>query len=70
MVLNGNGVSGAAAQVASLVRARGYQVTGSATRRRRATPGRSSSTAPHYRAEALRFRRDLQPRPWSHRSTG
>ncbi len=59
VVLNGNGVSGAAAQAAALVRARGYQVTDVGN-----APGTGYARTilmyrPHFRAEALRFRRDL-----------
>ena len=59
VVLNGNGISGAAAQAAALVRARGYHVTDVGN-----APGTGYARTilmyrPHFRAEALRFRRDL-----------
>jgi LytR cell envelope-related transcriptional attenuator len=59
MVLNGNGVSGAAAQVASLIRARGYQVTEVGNAPKTGYARTIVEYRPHYRAEALRFRRDL-----------
>jgi hypothetical protein len=59
VVLNGNGISGAAAQAAALVRARGYQIADVGN-----APGTGYARTilmyrPHFRAEALRFRRDL-----------
>ena len=59
LVLNGNGVSGAAAQAAALVQARGYATpaVGNATRTGYART--MVMYRPHYRAEALRFKRDL-----------
>jgi LytR cell envelope-related transcriptional attenuator len=59
IVLNGNGVSGAAAQVASLIRARGYQVTEVGNAPKTGYARTIVEYRPHYRAEALRFRRDL-----------
>jgi LytR cell envelope-related transcriptional attenuator len=59
VVLNGNGVSGAAAQAASLVRARGYQVTEVGNAPRTGYAHTILMYRPHFRAEALRFRRDL-----------
>jgi hypothetical protein len=59
LVLNGNGVSGAAALAASLVQARGYPapVVGNAPRTGYART--MVMYAPRFRAEAIRFRRDL-----------
>jgi hypothetical protein len=59
LVLNGNGVSGAAAQTASLVRARGYQVTEVGNAPKTGYARTIVMYRPHYRAEALRFRHDL-----------
>jgi len=59
LVLNGNGVSGAAAQTASLVRARGYQVTAVGNAPRTGYARTILMYRPHFRAEALRFERDL-----------
>jgi LytR cell envelope-related transcriptional attenuator len=59
VVLNGNGVSGAAAQVASLVKARGYQVTEVGNAPKTGYARTIVMYRPHYRAEALRFKRDL-----------
>jgi hypothetical protein len=59
VVLNGNGVSGAAAETASLVRARGYQVTEVGNAPRTGYARTILMYRPHFRAEALRFRRDL-----------
>jgi LytR cell envelope-related transcriptional attenuator len=62
LVLNGNGVAGAAGAAAGRVRARGYRIAavGNAARR---TDGRSIVMyRPGYRAEALRLGRDLQVR--------
>ena len=59
VVLNGNGISGAAAQAASLVRARGYQVTEVGNAPRTGYARTILMYRPHFRAEALRFRRDL-----------
>ena len=59
LVLNGNGVSGAAALAASLVQARGYPapVVGNAPRTGYART--MVMYAPRFRAEAIRFQRDL-----------
>jgi hypothetical protein len=59
VVLNGNGVSGAAAEAASLVRARGYQVTEVGNAPKTGYARTILMYRPHFRAEALRFRRDL-----------
>ncbi len=59
LVLNGNGISGAAAQAASLVRARGYQVTEVGNAERTGYAHTILMYRPHFRAEALRFKRDL-----------
>jgi hypothetical protein len=59
VVLNGNGVSGAAAEAASLVRARGYQVTEVGNAPHTGYARTILMYRPHFRAEALRFKRDL-----------
>jgi Sec-independent protein translocase protein TatA len=59
LVLNGNGINGAAAQAATVVRARGYRVTGTKNAPRTGYPSWRLMTAPGYAAEATRFARDL-----------
>jgi LytR cell envelope-related transcriptional attenuator len=59
LVLNGNGINGAAAQAASIVRARGYAVTATKNAPRTGYPTWRLMTAPGYAAEAIRFARDL-----------
>ena len=59
LVLNGNGVNGAAADAATIVRARGYPVTGTKNAPRTGYPTWQLMTAPGYAPEALRFARDL-----------
>jgi hypothetical protein len=59
IVLNGNGINGAAAQAATIVRARGYRVTDTKNAPRTGYPTWRLMTAPGYAAEALRFARDL-----------
>ena len=59
LVLNGNGIDGAAAQAASIVRARGYAVTATKNAPRTGYPTWRLMTAPGYAAEAIRFARDL-----------
>jgi hypothetical protein len=59
LVLNGNGVSGAAAQAAALVQARGYQVAEVGNAPRTGYAHTILMYRPHFRAEALRFKRDL-----------
>jgi LytR cell envelope-related transcriptional attenuator len=59
LILNGNGINGAAAQAAGIVRSRGYSVTDT-----RNAPGTGYPTwrlmaAPGYAAEASRFARDM-----------
>ena len=59
LVLNGNGVAGAAAQAASLIRARGYPVLDVGNAPRTGYARTIVMYRPRYRAEALRFQRDL-----------
>jgi hypothetical protein len=59
LVLNGNGINGAAAQAASIVRARGYAVTATKNAPRTGYPTWRLMTAPGYATEAIRFARDL-----------
>ena len=59
LVLNGNGVQGAAASAASLVRARGYSVLDVGNAPRTGYARTIVMYRPHFRAEALRFQHDL-----------
>lgn len=59
LVLNGNGVQGAAASAASLVRARGYSVLEVGNAQRTGYARTIVMYRPHFRAEALRFQHDL-----------
>jgi hypothetical protein len=59
VVMNGNGINGAAAQAASIVRARGYAVTATKNAPRTGYPTWRLMTAPGYAAEAIRLARDL-----------
>jgi LytR cell envelope-related transcriptional attenuator len=59
LVLNGNGVSGAAASAASLATARGYLVKRVGNAPRSGYARSIVEYRPGYRAEALRFSRDL-----------
>lgn len=59
MILNGNGVSGAAAEAASLARARGYQIGDVGNAPKTGYPKTILMYRPQFRAEALRFKRDL-----------
>jgi hypothetical protein len=59
LILNGNGINGAAAQAATFVRARGYPVTATRNAPRTGYPTWRLMTAPGYAAEAKRFARDL-----------
>lgn len=59
LVLNGNGVQGAAASAASLVRARGYPVLEVGNAQRTGYARTIVMYRPHFRAEALRFQHDL-----------
>jgi Sec-independent protein translocase protein TatA len=59
IVLNGNGITGAAAQAAAIVQARGYLVTATKNAPRTGYPRWHLMAAPGYAAEALRFARDL-----------
>jgi LytR cell envelope-related transcriptional attenuator len=59
LILNGNGIQGAAARAASLARARGYPAPQVGNAQRMGYARTLVMYAPRYRAEALRFRRDL-----------
>ena len=59
LVLNGNGINGAAAEASAIVRARGYRVAGTKNAPRTGYPTWRLMTAPGYAAEAIRFARDL-----------
>jgi LytR cell envelope-related transcriptional attenuator len=59
LILNGNGVQGAAAQAASLAQARGYPAPQVGNAPRTGYARTMVMYAPRFRAEALRFRRDL-----------
>jgi LytR cell envelope-related transcriptional attenuator len=59
LVLNGNGVQGAAASAASLAQARGYPVLEVGNAPHTGYARTILMYRPHFRAEALRFRRDL-----------
>jgi LytR cell envelope-related transcriptional attenuator len=59
LVLNGNGIQGAAALAASVVKARGYRVLDVGNAHRTGYARTIVMYRPHFRAEALRFRRDL-----------
>jgi hypothetical protein len=59
VVLNGNGVAGAASEAASLVQARGYRVLEVGNAPRTGYARTMVMYRPHFRAEALRFQRDL-----------
>jgi len=59
LVLNGNGVEGAAASAASLAQARGYPVLPVGNAPHTGYARTIVMYRPHFRAEAVRFRRDL-----------
>jgi LytR cell envelope-related transcriptional attenuator len=59
LVLNGNGIQGAAAEAASLVRARGYFVKKVGNAPRTGYARTMVEYRPGFRAEAVRFGRDL-----------
>jgi LytR cell envelope-related transcriptional attenuator len=59
VVLNGNGIQGAAAEAASLVRARGYSVRKVGNAPRTGYARTMVEYRPGFRAEAVRFGRDL-----------
>ena len=59
LILNGNGIDGAAAQAAAIVRSRGYAVTDTRNAPRSGYPTWRLMTAPGYTAEARRFARDM-----------
>jgi LytR cell envelope-related transcriptional attenuator len=59
LILNGNGINGAAAQAAGIVRSRGYAVTDTKNAPRTGYPTWRLMAAPGYAAEASRFARDM-----------
>jgi hypothetical protein len=59
LILNGNGVTGAAHEAASRVRARGYSIGGVGNAERADYPRSVVMYRPGYRGEALRLARDL-----------
>jgi hypothetical protein len=59
LVLNGNGIQGAAAEAASLVKARGYVVRRVGNAPRTGYARTMVEYGPGFRAEAVRFGRDL-----------
>jgi len=59
LILNGNGIDGAAAQAAAIVRSRGYAVTDTRNAPRTGYPTWRLMAAPGYTGEARRFARDM-----------
>jgi hypothetical protein len=59
LILNGNGINGAAAQAATIVRSRGYAVTDTRNAPRSGYPTWRLMAAPGYAGEARRFARDM-----------
>jgi hypothetical protein len=59
LIMNGNGISGAAAQTATVVRARGYRVTDTRNAPRSGYPTWHLMAAPGKAREAVRLARDL-----------
>jgi len=59
LILNGNGINGAAAQAASIVHSRGYAVTDTRNAPRTGYPTWRLMAAPGYAGEARRFARDM-----------
>jgi hypothetical protein len=59
LILNGNGIDGAAAQAAAIVRSRGYAVTDTRNAPRTGYPTWRLMAAPGYAAEARRFAQDM-----------
>jgi hypothetical protein len=59
LILNGNGINGAAAQAATIVRSRGYAVTDTRNAPRTGYPTWRLMAAPGYAAEGRRFARDM-----------
>jgi len=59
LILNGNGVEGAAAQAATLVDARGYPVVATQNAPRTGYPTWRMMAAPGFAGEALRFAKDM-----------
>jgi LytR cell envelope-related transcriptional attenuator len=63
LILNGNGISGAAAQTAGVVRSRGYAVADTRNAPRAGYPTWRLMARPGYAGEARRFARDMGLRP-------
>jgi LytR cell envelope-related transcriptional attenuator len=59
LILNGNGINGAAAAAATVARSRGYLVTATKNAPRTGYPTWRLMAAPGYGAEAIRLARDL-----------
>jgi hypothetical protein len=59
LILNGNGINGAAAQAATIVRSRGYAVTATRNAPRTGYPTWRLMAAPGYAREAKRFATDM-----------
>jgi LytR cell envelope-related transcriptional attenuator len=59
LILNGNGINGAAAQAAGIVRSRGYAVSDTRNAPRTGYPTWRLMAAPGYAAEASRFAQDM-----------
>ena len=59
LVLNGNGISGAAAQAADVARSRGYTIVAAKNAPRTGYPTWRVMAAPGFAREAVRFARDL-----------
>lgn len=59
LIMNGNGINGAAAQAATIVRSRGYAVTDTRNAPRTGYPTWRLMAAPGYAAESRRFARDM-----------
>jgi hypothetical protein len=59
LILNGNGIDGAAAQAAAVVHSRGYAVTDTRNAPHTGYPTWRLMAAPGYTAEARRFARDM-----------
>ena len=59
LILNGNGVQGAAAEVATLVDTRGYPVVATQNAPRTGYPTWRLMAAPGYAGEAMRFAKDM-----------
>jgi LytR cell envelope-related transcriptional attenuator len=59
LILNGNGINGAAAEAAGIVRSRGYAVTDTKNAPRSGYPTWRLMAAPGFTAEATRFAKDM-----------